>query len=152
MKKFLACFAILASLTMTCFAGAVDLESRESFDGAGIEPCATGTWSSDTVTVPGTNGSGFSATYNTKLTSVKTASFHCTKKTHDRNFDARLVNSDNEARSSWARNLDVGKTYHVSENSSIATNHYYYCEVSSDLLTSGDTDVTIYFSADNVSW
>lgn len=87
-----------------------------------------------------------------ELTSVKTASFHCTKKTHDRNFDARLVNSDNEARSSWARNLDVGKTYHVSENSSIATNHYYYCEVSSDLLTSGDTDVTIYFSADNVSW
>lgn len=58
----------------------------------------------------------------------------------------------NEARSSWARNLDVGKTYHVSENSSIATNHYYYCEVSSDLLSSGDTDVTIYFSADNVSW
>ena len=57
MKKFLACFVILASLTMTCFAGAVDLESRESFDGAGIEPCATGTWSSDTVTVPGTNGS-----------------------------------------------------------------------------------------------
>lgn len=98
------------------------------------------------------NGNGFSATYNTKLTSVKTASFHCTKKTHDRNFDARLVNSENEARSSWARNLDVGKTYHVSENSSIATNHYYYCEVSSDLLTSGDTDVTIYFSADNVSW
>ena len=32
MKKFLACFVILASLTMTCFAGAVDLESRENAD------------------------------------------------------------------------------------------------------------------------
>lgn len=80
------------------------------------------------------------------------ASFHCTKKTRDRNFDGRLVNSENEPRSSWARNLDVGKTYHVDENSDIAMNHYYYCEVSSDLLTSGDTDVTISFSADNISW
>lgn len=152
MKKVFASFLILASLTMTCFAGAVDLAGDEEYGDAGVVPFATGTWSNETVTVPGGNGSGYTSTYNLKKTSTKMASFHCTYKSHDRGFDARLINSENESRSGWARNLDVNKTYHVQESSEIATNHYYYCEVSSDLFTSGDTDVTIYFSADNVSW
>ena len=112
---------------------------------------ATGYWSSETISVPGTNGSGFSAWPNMKQTAELTASFKCTSKSNDRNFDARLLNTNADPRSSWARDLDINHLIHVAESSVTSAGYEYRCEISSDLFTVGSTDVGIMFSADNVS-
>lgn len=84
-----------------------------------------------------------------------TASFCCMWKSKDRNFDARVVNSPTqgvpEARSAWARNLDVDDLIHVRENDPIAVGYYYQAEISSDLFTYGDVDVDLAFSPDYMS-
>ncbi len=104
-------------------------------------------WGSTTVSVPGTNGSGFSNLYIYKATTGTTASFKCTAKSADRNFDARIVNCYGQSRSSWARNLDIDDIIHVSESGAVM-GYQYSCEISSDLFTFGYVDVSLDFSPD----
>lgn len=104
-------------------------------------------WSSTTVTVPGTNRSGFSNLSTYKGSTDSTATFKCTSKSEDRNFDARLVNCYNESRSKWARNLDIGEVIHVQEKGALK-GYLYSCEISSDLFTVGDVEVSLDFSPD----
>lgn len=103
-------------------------------------------WVEVTLSVPGTNGSATSNNYTYKCTDGKTASFVCTAKSEDRDFDARLRNSNGESRSSWARNLDIDEILHV--KTTAVKGYQYTCQVSSDLLTIGAVDVTLSFSPD----
>ena len=146
-KLFVICAVIALVFSLSVAASASNFQEAIS----PMATNATGYWSSDTISVPGTNGSGYTTAHNVKQTVTLIASFKCTSKSNDRNFDARLVNSDNASRSSWARNLDIGTLIHVDENSSITVNHEYRCEISSDLFTIGSTTVGINFSADNIS-
>ena len=141
--------AVAGVLACTCVAGAVNTATYKDPPMTNIIP-RSASWTTDTLTVPGGNKSSISDEYSTKATNVYKATFKGTKKTNKRNFDARIVNSNNAARSSWARNLDIDKVYYASEYEWVEKGHYYYCEISSDLFTSGDTDVTIQFSADKI--
>ena len=107
-------------------------------------------WIIDTVSVPGLNGSGFSDSPYLKATSQKYASFFCISKSKDRNFDARIVNSNRDSRSLWARDLDIGSNIHVRADEITNVGYYYYCEVSSDLLTFGSVDVRLAYAADPI--
>ncbi len=152
MKKSMKRLFVICAVVALVFSLSV-AASAESLQMA-IDPMSTNlqaTWASDTVSVPGTNGSGFSSVSTYKATSTQIASFKCTSKSIDRNFDARLVNTLGESRSAWARNLDINTLIHVAENGGAVVGYLYSCEISSDLFTTGSVDVGIDFSPDSLS-
>lgn len=143
-RKVSVLLSFVLMFSLTCVAGAANIQQEKQ-----VEPRALGGyWTTDTITVPGNNGDGFSTKSNTKSTSVMTASFMATARTRD--ADARLVNSNHESRSAWVRDLQKDTLLHAAENN-CEMNHYYWCQISSDLLQFGDATYTIKFSADNIS-
>lgn len=148
MKKFLKTSLILCMVVALFCSASVSASAAEEYDD-GVSVCAdvSRDWHSATVKVPGTNGSVVSSTFDYKGSDDSKASFVCTEKSEDRNFDARIVNVYNESRSGWARDLDIDDIVHA--NTSGAVKGYkYYCQVSSELLSVGATTVTLAFSAD----
>lgn len=151
-----ACLVAIMILSAYTTANAEPPVSATQLDTVGenlsvLEPL----WARTIVTVPGTNKSAWTHTLVPEATETMTASFCCMWKSKDRNFDARVVNSPTqgvpEARSAWARNLDVDDLIHVRENDPIAVGYYYQAEISSDLFTYGDVDVDLAFSPDYMS-
>lgn len=149
-KTSIFALMIAATLSMTCIAGAASTAEATSIDNATtVSPRAAAYWSTEEIEVPGTNQSGYTAGVNTKQTDTKRASFKVSKRSKDANMDARLLNSDNASRSSWARDLPTGSV--VTVTSTATKNHEYSCQVSSDLLSWGDCTLTINWSADPMS-
>lgn len=133
-------------ITVSCAAGAVSASEVTSIDATKIQPFATGSWSSESVSVPGTNGSVYTSDVNVKQTKTKRASFKVTERSEKWDLDARLINSDNDSRSSWARDLPTDQK--VTVGSSASKGYEYGCEISSDLRTWGSCTATIKWSAD----
>lgn len=87
---------------------------------------------------------------NLKTTNTNYASFYCTKRTATLGNSARIVNSNQDLRSSWAT-LSVNGLSKASE-SGAAKNYYYYARVKSHSIEWGNNnDVTLDFSADDIS-
>lgn len=108
-------------------------------------------WIRDEVSVPGLNGSARSNEWTYKANDELTASFYCLGKSIDRNFDARMINSSLQARSAWARDLDINSLIYASEYDVVEVGYKYTFEVSSDLLTLGAVDVDLAFSPDRMT-
>lgn len=147
MKKTFKTLLILCMVVALFGSVSVSASAAEEYgDGVAICGDLIDDWVTTTLTVPGRNKSVVSEVFDYKATDSKQASFCCTYKSLDKNCDARLVNSEGESRSSWARNLDINDVINVSTNA--VKSYPYYCQVSSDLLTSGSATVTVGFSAD----
>lgn len=106
-----------------------------------------------TLEVPGLNGtvstrsineSVFKASQDTKCT------FYTVNNKTAAGADARLINSLNESRSAWARDLLTGTTRKANTNG--ATKGYlYYAQISSDLVEIHSFNLTFKFSPDEMS-
>ena len=110
---------------------------------------ASAAWSSDTVLdVPGWNGSAISSNSATKTTNDS----QCTFQTYSNQawglfgVDGRLLNSDNAPRSSWVRDMHTGSTLHAATTAVV--NHYYWAELSTDMLEPNTISVSFRFSPD----
>lgn len=117
---------------------------------------AAGSWSSEvTLTVPGLNASvntkedATVATYIKKATDGTTCSFYTAAVTGNLYPDARIINSNLDSRSNWARNLSTG-TYKYATTT--AKNGYRcYAEVSSDLAQVNTQSIRFKFSPDELT-
>ena len=110
---------------------------------------ASAAWSADTVLdVPGWNGSKTSSNYATKTTEDNQCTFHTYSNEAGGLYgvDGRLLNSNNDPRSSCVRNMDDGSTLHASTTA--VKNHYYYAQLSTDLLEPNTITVSFKFSPD----
>ena len=107
-----------------------------------------------TLTVPRFDGKISTSTLGDdglvfKCTNDKICTFQTIENTTASGADARLINSNGESRSSWARDLLTDTTRTVS---TIATKgHIYYAQISSDLLTFSNFDITFRFSPDDMT-
>ncbi|MEG0596624.1 MAG: hypothetical protein RR502_01140 [Oscillospiraceae bacterium] len=111
---------------------------------------ASAAWSSDTVLdVPGWNGNATSSVSAAKSRSDS----QCTFQTYENQawglygVDGRLLNSDGVARSSWARDMHTGTTLHAATTA--VSGHYYWAQLSTDLLEPNTISVSFRFSPDN---
>ena len=146
MKKITKTILLICMATTLVFSVSITASAAGFQEIAPLADLGDPYWGEATLSVPGTNGSATSNNYIYKCTDGETASFVCTAKSEDRNFDARLKNSNGEARSSWARNLDIDEILHV--KTTAVKGYQYTCQVSSDLFTIGSVDVTLSFSPD----
>lgn len=121
----------------------------------GIGSASAGSWSPQhTMTIPGTNGSAYGVDQNIsnkKKDDVSgTASFHSIARSTSWNgIDARVVNSEKESRSSWARNMDPGNKIYVSTTAS--QNYLYNVQLSSDITQIGSSTLSFRWSPDYVN-
>jgi uncharacterized membrane protein len=147
-SKKIAAIVLFVVLTMSLSSMAV-VALSPSTPSAPAAVVGAAYWTSDTVYVPGNNGSNTTTNNNVKQEAGLTASFKATSKSPNNNVDARLINSNNESRSAWARNLPVNVVVHAAETSDTTIGYQYRAEVSTDLLSPAVT-VGLDFSADNL--
>lgn len=146
-KRIVLTMALIISTLMLCGVASAAPPATEEL--ANVAPLAAATWTEDCeVYVPGWNGSGYTKNTMLKRTVTLTASFKATSKQPNNFVDARLINSNNEARSQWARDLPVGKICYAAENGA-KVGYEYRAELSSDLISTAFT-VHLDFSADNL--
>lgn len=113
---------------------------------------ASGVWSSQVVmSVPGLNGSANTKDipvpiHTDKISEDKKCTFKTYTTLASTGADGRLINSDYESRSAWARNLDEGTTRYATTTA--ASGHYYYAEISSDLIQLTKFSIKFQFSPD----
>lgn len=117
-RKASVFLSLALMFSLTCMVGAANIQRETQFETNALG----GSWTTDTITVPGMNGNGYSTNYNTKKTTVMMASFMATDRTRD--GDARLVNSEHQSRSAWVRDLKKDVLLHAAEDGCEA-NHYY---------------------------
>ena len=144
--KTIMVLCMVASLffSVSISANADIVETEEIIPRGDITPL----WCPPTsVTVPGLNGSATTFMSVPKGTDSEAGSIVCLGKSNDRKFDARIVNTLGESRSSWARDLPIGSVINVTLNGAVK-GYNYQCQVSSDLLSYGETTVTLSFSPD----
>ena len=110
---------------------------------------ASAAWSSRTaLDIPGWNSSKISDVYAIKTTDDS----QCTFETFSNEawglygVDGRLVNSENQSRSNWVRNMHTGSTLHAATTA--VKNHYYWAELSTDALEPNEITVSFRFSPD----
>ena len=148
MKKTFKLLLILCMVATLFLSASISANADgEHIDGNTMRADVNPMWCNLTVSVPGGNGYTFGNVWVYKGTTETRGSFVCLDKDETRNYDARIVNSYYEPRSSWARNLDVNSVINVSLNGA-AKGYQYTCEVSSDLLDFGVSTVALAFSPD----
>lgn len=92
---------------------------------------AAGTWSSQIVlSVPPLNGSVYGP-FKAKVSNDTKAKFYSYSNSATLGMDGRVVNSNNDSRSDWARGLYSGNTYVV--DTTAANGYEYKPEISSDI-------------------
>jgi hypothetical protein len=107
-------------------------------------------WSSEiTLTLPAFNGSSTSSSAVLKTTNDTTCSFYTSSVTGNATPDARLLNSNGESRSNWARNLSTGTYSYATTTAS--KGYGYYAQVSSDLTQITNQSIRFKFSPDNLT-
>lgn len=105
-----------------------------------------------TLTVPGFN---FSAStlpaddFVIKCTNENLCTFQAIAFSTDAGADARLLNSNNQPRSSWARDLSIDSV--KTANTTATRGYFYYAQISSDLLQLQSFDITFKFSPDDMT-
>lgn len=116
----------------------------------GTMTCYAASWSSETtLTLPSFNGSSTSTNSVVKATNGTTCSFYTASVTGGATPDARLLNSEGDSRSNWARNLSAGNYTYATTTAS--KGYKYYAQVSSDLLQVTDQSIRFKFSPDELS-
>lgn len=116
---------------------------------------AAGVWSSNVVMdVPGLNGSQNTRDIPTPVHVDKnTDDTKCTFSTittlATTGTDGRLINSNYESRSAWARDLDAGSVR--TATTTAEKGHWYYAEISSDLLQLSKFSIKFKFSPDDMT-
>lgn len=146
-KRIVLTMALIISTLMLC--GVASAAPPTAEEAANVAPLASATWTKGCeVYVPSWNRSGYTQEHNVKRTVTLTASFKATSKDPDKGIDARLINSNNEARSQWARDLPVDQICRAAETGA-EVGYEYRAELSSDIFSPA---VTVYldFSADNL--
>lgn len=151
MKRLACMFCITICVVLCCAITAFATESIE-------EPYVVlkRSYSGDiTLTVPGLNksvstksleegGFVFKASDDAKCT------FHTIANEEGAGADGRLINSKNEKRSAWARDL-LTDTIRTANTEGATKGYLYYAQISSDLLAFSNFDITFSFSPDDMT-
>lgn len=116
----------------------------------GAISCYAASWSSEiTLTLPAFNGSSTSSNAVLKTTNGTICSFYTSSVTGNATPDARLLNSNGESRSNWARNLSA-ETYSYATTTA-SKGYGYYAQVSSDLTQLTNQSIRLKFSPDELT-
>lgn len=116
---------------------------------------ASGNWSNEVVmTVPGFNGSANSRDIPEKISVKKISNdtkctFYTITTLASTGTDGRLINSNYESRSAWARDLDTGSTR--TATTTAKSGYVYYAELSSDFLQLTSFSIKFQFSPDDMT-
>lgn len=124
---------------------------------AGTITCyAAGNWSANAaLSIPGFNQSRNTRDHAnpqvsaTKISADTVCSFYVNSVANSITPDGRLINSDYESRSAWARNLAPNNPVYRAATTA-EKGHYYYAEISSDLAQILTSSINFKFSPDNM--